>query len=230
MFFGYIFLDFINTQLQDEHLLVPVFFICNAFAKDIFMILITFKHVWFSIPLSNKSDFLLIRAHNEDINDNVAIILLMMTMLLTQYSIDDSIVVRFFFDSITRVTTSTVPTDIPSVDPGTDPILSTLLHHGIRQLQLQKKIPAFLKDFLKMHQWESWWTNFIQDVDHLLFPMLLQTYYSDVCTFLLFLSCSKSHPLPSYNQPTFFSCRESFILSLYYIFQFKLLSFISSWL
>ena len=26
----------------------------------------------------------------------------------------------FYSDSITRVTTSTVPTDIPSVDPGTD--------------------------------------------------------------------------------------------------------------
>ena len=58
MFFGYFFLDFINTRLQDELLLVTVFFICHAFAKDIFVVLILIKHARFSNPPSNVSDFL----------------------------------------------------------------------------------------------------------------------------------------------------------------------------
>ena len=55
MFFGY-FLDSINMRLQDEHLLVTVFFKCHVFAENLFVILTTFKRFQFSIPPSNTSN------------------------------------------------------------------------------------------------------------------------------------------------------------------------------
>ena len=60
---------------------------------------------------------LFIRAHDEDINNDVAI-LLMLTMLLPHCSHWRPIF--FVPDYIPRVTTSTVPTNIPIVDPDTD--------------------------------------------------------------------------------------------------------------